>query len=91
MKNLLRLEELAQFLVCLLALVMSDVPWWTYLLLALGPDVGMLGYVVNASVGALTYNMLHHKGLALVLVGIGQYMGLLGFADVAGPSPHWQV
>jgi hypothetical protein len=68
MKNLLRLEELAQFLFCLLALVMNDVRWWVYLLLILGPDIGMLGYLVNSRVGAATYNMLHHKGIGILLL-----------------------
>jgi len=72
MKNLLRLEEFAQFLVCLLALVMHDVPWWAYLLLVIGPDIGMLGYLVNVRVGAMTYNVLHHKGVA-VLVAAGSF------------------
>ncbi len=67
MKTLLRLEEIAQFLVCLAALVMNDVPWWAYLLLAVGPDVGMLGYLAYARVGAITYNLLHHKGLAILV------------------------
>ena len=50
MKNLLRLEELAQFALCLLALIAKDVSWWCYLLLVLGPDIGMLGYLVNIRV-----------------------------------------
>lgn len=68
MKNLLRLEEGAQFLLCLTALIMNDVPWWAFLLLALGPDIGMLGYLVNARVGAITYNVLHHKGIAIACI-----------------------
>jgi hypothetical protein len=73
MKNLLRSEELAQFLACLLALIASDVSWWVYLLLLLGPDIGMLGYLVDARVGAITYNLLHHKAVALVMVLAGYY------------------
>jgi len=67
MKNLLRLEELAQFLLCLGVLISADVPWWLYPLLLIGPDIGMLGYLVNARVGAITYNILHHKGVAVAL------------------------
>lgn len=67
MKTLLKLEELAQFLACLALLVMNGVPWWTYLLLLLGPDIGMLGYLVNTRVGAITYNLFHHKGIALLV------------------------
>ena len=66
MKNLLRLEEGAQFLLCLAALIMNDVPWWVYVLLVIGPDIGMLGYLLNTRIGAFTYNLLHHKGLAIL-------------------------
>ena len=69
MKTLLKLEELAQLLLCLALFFLWDVPWWTYGLLLIGPDIGMLGYLVSPKVGAITYNILHHKGIAL-LVGI---------------------
>ena len=34
----------------------------------------MLGYLVNAKVGAITYNIFHHKGIAIVFMGIGYFM-----------------
>lgn len=71
MKNLLRAEELAQLLVCIITLVMHAVPWWAYVLLLLGPDISMLGYLINTRVGAFTYNLFHHKGIALLLAGSG--------------------
>ena len=71
MKNLLKLEELALLLVCIAILGMNAVPWWAYLLLALGPDIGMLGYLVSPRTGAFTYNLLHHKAFALLVAGIG--------------------
>jgi len=71
MKTLLKLEELAQFLACLMILVFSDVPWWAFLALLLGPDIGMLGYLVNSKIGAVSYNILHHKGFALFVAFIG--------------------
>lgn len=74
MKNLLRIEEGAQFLLCLMGLILNDVPWWTYLLLALGPDIGMLGYLANARVGAFTYDLLHHKGVALLPLALGMVL-----------------
>jgi len=61
MKNLLKLEELAQFLVCLSWLVLVQLPWWCYLLLLRGPDIGMLGYLVNTRVGAFAYDLFHTK------------------------------
>lgn len=39
----------------------------------LGPDVSMLGYVVNNKVGAWSYNLIHHKGVAYLVLGIGFY------------------
>ncbi len=77
MITLLRLEEAAQFLLILLVLVMKGVAWWVYLLLLIGPDIGMVGYLLNTRVGAFTYNLTHHKGIAilLILAGIGAEMG----------------
>ena len=86
MKSLLRLEEFAQFLACLLLLVMNAVPWWAYLLLLLGPDIGMLGYLVNTRVGAITYNLFHHKGIALLVAALALGSDLLNLA-LATPGP----
>ena len=71
MKNLLRLEEIAQFVLVVLALVMKSAAWWVYLLLLLGPDVGMLGYLIGPRTGAACYNFAHHKGVALLVLFIG--------------------
>ncbi len=88
MKNLLRLEELAQFLLCLLLFITMDVQWWWYLLLLLGPDIGMLGYLLNSRVGAVTYNLLHHKALALLVLFIGFYGNMTYLFE--GPT-HWDM
>jgi Domain of unknown function (DUF4260) len=71
MKNLLRLEELAQFVACLVCLGAFSGPWWFYLLLVIGPDIGMLGYLINRWVGAWSYNVLHHKAVALAIAAAG--------------------
>lgn len=81
MKTLLKLEELVQFLACALVLVTNQVEWWWYGLLLVGPDIGMVGYLVSTRIGAFTYNLLHHKGLALVLLMAG---GLRESASVLG-------
>lgn len=73
MKNLLRLEEAAQFAICLVALVNMHLQWWVYLLLALGPDIGMVGYIASRRVGAFTYNILHHKGIAVACILFGYF------------------
>ncbi|MBP6311924.1 MAG: DUF4260 domain-containing protein [Flavobacteriales bacterium] len=71
MKNLLRFEELAQFALCFVVLFTNDVPWWCYVLLFIGPDIGMIGYLINTKVGAFAYNLLHHKAVALAFVVAG--------------------
>ena len=71
MKTLLRLEELAQLLFVILVLVMKSVAWWMYLVLFIGPDISMLGYLVNTRVGAFCYNLAHHKGIGIVLMLFG--------------------
>lgn len=86
MKNLLKLEELAQLLGCIALLAINAVPWWAYLLLALGPDIGMLGYLAGPRTGAFTYNLFHHKGIALVVAGLG--LGSAYFTVPLGISAH---
>lgn len=71
MRTLLSLEELAQLLFIIVVLAMKGVAWWIYLVLFIGPDIGMLGYLVNTRVGAFTYNLTHHKGLAILLMLFG--------------------
>ena len=40
--------------------------FWVWILLFFTPDIGMLGYLVNPRIGAVSYNLFHHKGIALV-------------------------
>ena len=55
--------------------------------LFLAPDIGFIGYAINTKVGALTYNLLHHKGIAVASYIAGlhfsipelQFAGLLLF------------
>lgn len=70
MKTLLKAEEFVQFLACAVALFACNAPWWCYLLLLIGPDISMLGYLVNTQVGAFCYNLFHHKGIALVIAAM---------------------
>jgi hypothetical protein len=63
MKNVLKLEELAQLLGCIALLAMNGVPWWAYLILVMGPDISMLGYLVGTRLGAFTYNLVPSQSL----------------------------
>lgn len=73
MNNLLKLEELAVFgcSIYLLTLIDAQLSWWAYPLLYLAPDIGMLGYLISKKIGAVTYNLFHHKGVAIVVVIVG--------------------
>jgi hypothetical protein len=71
MKNLLKLEELFLFGLSLFLFSGLDYSWGWYALLFLTPDLSMLGYLANARLGAWTYNLIHHKGLAVVLYVLG--------------------
>ncbi len=71
MKTLLKLEELAMFGFCCLVLVLLDAEWWWFGLMLIAPDISMLGYLVNKKIGAHSYNLFHHKGVAILVSMIG--------------------
>lgn len=74
MKMQLKLEELAMLLLSLVLFSFSGASWWWYLGLFFVPDVSFAAYAVNSRVGAFFYNLLHHKGLALLIFGMGYYL-----------------
>jgi hypothetical protein len=71
MKNLLRLEEFFLFGLALFLFTQLDYGWGWYALLFLAPDLSMAGYLANPRLGAWTYNLIHHKGLAVALYILG--------------------
>lgn len=73
MKSILKLEELLEFALGIYLFSTLSYAWWWFLVLILLPDIGMVGYLVNTKTGALTYNVFHHKGLAILILLIGIY------------------
>ena len=67
MNLLLKLEEIAIFLFCIFLFNMLDFAWWWFPALLMLPDVGMIGYLISPRIGALTYNLLHHRLVASVI------------------------
>lgn len=65
MKMLITIEEVAQFNLSIFLFAKLPFVWWVYPVFLLLPDVSMLGYLVNAKVGAFSYNLFHHKALAI--------------------------
>ena len=49
----------------------TDFAWWWYIALILAPDIGMLGYIAGPRVGAMLYNLFHHKAIAVVVLVAG--------------------
>ena len=74
MKNIIKLEELAMFALCAYALYWLKADWWYYLLVLAGPDISMLGYMGGNKTGAVTYNLFHHKGIAVALFIAGWWL-----------------
>ena len=73
MKNILKLEELGMFCLSIILYNMLGYSWWLYVLLILTPDISMLGYLVNPKAGSITYNIFHHKGIAVLIYLIGMF------------------
>lgn len=90
MKTQLQLEELALLALGIAGLYFQSIhiSWWLWPVLFLSPDISMLGYLVNTRLGAITYNLFHHKGVAIALIFAGYFaaapiilfIGLLLFA-----------
>jgi hypothetical protein len=78
MKNLLKLEEFLLFGLALFLFSLLDYSWGWYALLFLAPDLSMLGYLANPQVGAWTYNLVHHKGLAVAVYILGALLATPG-------------
>lgn len=85
MKYLIQLEEIGLFAIAVFGLYLQPLQfsWWAWILLFLLPDIGAIGYLINPEVGAITYNLLHHRFVGLAVLAIGffmhnQYMVLAG-------------
>jgi Domain of unknown function (DUF4260) len=75
MKQVLQLEEAAMTGIAIYFLGMYNLglPVWLWMILFFSPDIGMLGYLLNKQIGAVTYNLFHHKGIALA-IAMGGYL-----------------
>ena len=65
---LLRIEGLAYAALALIGYAHSGYSWWLFAALILVPDVSMLGYLINPSIGAAIYNLVHTLTLPILLL-----------------------
>jgi hypothetical protein len=84
MKTLIKLEEAAMFLLSICLFSQLHYAWWWWLVWILAPDLSMLAYLVGNRVGAIGYNFVHHKGVAIIvyLSGLYTYNPALEFAGL---------
>jgi hypothetical protein len=75
MKSLLLLEDLGKLIGAYVMTLYLGFSWWVFFAWILAPDISMIGYVVNARIGAWLYNIVHHQGLAIAVGLIGLTMG----------------
>ena len=85
MRNLIRIEELFLFGLSLFLFSQLDYAWWIYPALFFSPDVSMIGYLGGPRSGAVVYNIVHHKAIAIgfyfagffISVSLMQLMGVI--------------
>jgi Domain of unknown function (DUF4260) len=71
MKILTKLEEFAQVLLSIYLFSLLPYAWWVFPLFFFAPDLSLVGLLAGKRVGALTYNLIHHKALALGIYILG--------------------
>src|SRR5579871_5807601 len=74
MNFLLKTEDAAKFFAAYAATLYFGNAWWLFFAWLLAPDLSMIGYAINAKVGAVCYNLAHHQGIALVIFVVGIYL-----------------
>lgn len=82
-RSFLRLEGLTVFVVALAGYYALDGPLWLFALLALAPDLSMVGYAAGTRVGSWTYNVFHTYTLPIALCGLG-FVGKTDLAVLVG-------
>ncbi|PKB16941.1 DUF4260 domain-containing protein [Flavobacterium sp. 5] len=73
MKSIIKLEELGLFILGIYFFNQIDYAWWWFLVLILVPDLSMIGYIFGDKIGAVCYNIAHHRGIAVILYLSGVY------------------
>jgi hypothetical protein len=74
MKQLIKWEEAAMFLLSIVLISRLPYAWYWWLIWILAPDLSMVAYLGGNRVGAIGYNIVHHKGIAIVLYLVGLFM-----------------
>ncbi|GEP51571.1 hypothetical protein FNO01nite_22430 [Flavobacterium noncentrifugens] len=74
MKTTLKLEEFGMFVFGIWLFSLLNYQWWWFLALIFAPDFSMIGYAFGNKTGAFSYNLFHHRGLAILVYLLGIYL-----------------
>jgi hypothetical protein len=73
MKQLIKWEEAAMMLLSIFLIAPLPYAWFWWLVWILSPDLSMLAYLGGNRIGAIGYNLIHHKGVAIGVYLAGWY------------------
>jgi hypothetical protein len=73
MKQLIKWEEAAMFALSIMLIAPLPYAWYWWLVWILAPDLSMIAYFGGNRVGAIGYNIAHHKAIAIALYAAGLY------------------
>ncbi len=80
---LLRLEGLAAAVFAAVLYAHTGASWWLFAALWLAPDLSMLGYLVNANIGARIYNAIHSYVTPATLAVCSMLLGSAAVMPIA--------
>lgn len=73
MKSLIKIEEAAITVISVYFLTRYNLglSFWVWIPLFFAPDIAMIGYFGGTRLGAVFYNLVHHRAVGPALAGIG--------------------
>lgn len=75
MKRLLAVEELFLFALAIYLFSQLEYAWWLFPALFFAPDVSIVAYAGGPKLGTAVYNIVHHRGLGLLVYLFGVFTG----------------
>jgi hypothetical protein len=88
-RMLLRIESAAVMMVFITAYFRMGGDWRLFALLILAPDISFLGYIVNARVGSVLYNLFHTYAAPVVLAILTLLLPLVTGSVTPDAKDNW--
>ena len=64
----IQFEYVVSFVMLFVVYLYLEFPVWLFFLLLLLPDLSILGYLVNGTIGTTLYNFVHHLSLPTIII-----------------------